>query len=79
MTICKDCGWEIENGSCDAAGCGGQGKLDLREIPCTLCGTKTNMLGTKLCDRCWELKSRIEASPELASKILQNLAISSKS
>lgn len=39
-------------------------------IKCTLCGNPTTMLGTKLCDRCWELKSRIEADPDLAKKIL---------
>ncbi|KKM17320.1 hypothetical protein LCGC14_1676940 [marine sediment metagenome] len=37
---------------------------------CTLCGQETPMIGTRLCDRCWELKSRIEADPDLARKIL---------
>jgi len=40
-------------------------------IPCSLCAQPTAMEGTKLCDRCWELKRRIEADPELAKKILQ--------
>lgn len=40
---------------------------------CTLCGQETPMMGTKLCDRCWELKSRIEADPELAKKILNEV------
>lgn len=38
--------------------------------PCTLCGTTTEMTGTRLCDRCWELKHRIEADLDLAQKIL---------
>lgn len=40
---------------------------------CTLCNQETPMIGTKLCDRCWELKSRIEADPELARKILASI------
>lgn len=39
-------------------------------IPCDLCATPTPMLGTRRCDRCWELERRIEADPELARKIL---------
>ena len=27
----------------------------------------------KLCDGCWELKTRIEMQPELARKVLENL------
>jgi hypothetical protein len=30
------------------------------------------MLGTKRCDRCWELETRIESDPALARKILVN-------
>lgn len=41
--------------------------------PCTICGRETPMLGTKLCDRCWELSSRIKADPDLARKILADL------
>lgn len=40
---------------------------------CTLCGKQTRMMGTKLCDRCWEIKSRIESDPELALQILTEL------
>lgn len=39
-------------------------------VPCGLCGTATRMKSTKRCDRCWELERRIEASPEIARKIL---------
>lgn len=31
------------------------------------------MLGTKLCDPCWELSRRIEAAPDLALEILTKL------
>lgn len=40
---------------------------------CTLCGKQTRMMGTKLCDRCWEIKSRIKSDPELALQILTEL------
>ena len=43
-------------------------------IDCLLCGGETTMLGTKLCDRCWELKRRIEADPELTREILAGLS-----
>ena len=40
-------------------------------IKCRLCGNDTTMLGTKLCDRCWELETRIQADLELAERILR--------
>lgn len=40
---------------------------------CTICGNQTPMLGTKLCDPCWELQSRIEAGPDLARAILKEV------
>lgn len=40
---------------------------------CTTCGGETAMLGTKLCDRCWELESRIKDSPEIARRILVDI------
>lgn len=43
------------------------------KVSCRLCGKLTPMLGTKLCDRCWELESRIKHNPELARKILEQL------
>lgn len=42
-------------------------------VPCGLCGTSTRMTGTKRCDRCWELESRIQGNPELARRILDGL------
>lgn len=39
-------------------------------VPCGLCGKPTRMTGTKRCDGCWELESRIQGDPVLAAKIL---------
>lgn len=44
--------------------------MEAETIPCRICGEKTPMLGTKLCDRCWELESRILAAPCYAVKII---------
>lgn len=49
------------------------GKKQPETIPCTLCDKPTTMLGTKLCDNCWELSRRIEAQPGVARKILDKL------
>lgn len=43
------------------------------KVPCKFCGKDTIMLGTKLCDGCWELTRRIERDPELAQKILNEI------
>jgi hypothetical protein len=43
---------------------------------CKLCGETQHTFGPrpdKLCDGCWELKTRIEAQPELAKKVLSQL------
>jgi len=42
-------------------------------IPCTLCAQPTRMLGTKLCDRCWELKTRITHDIDLAKRIIKDI------
>ena len=42
---------------------------------CEICGTKTQFLGTKRCDRCYELESRITKDPVLAFKILRSNAV----
>ena len=39
-------------------------------VACGLCSTPTTKLGTKRCDRCWELETRIKADPTLAARIL---------
>jgi len=55
------------------------GKRYFPEVPnddtigCKLCNRPTRMLGTKLCDPCWELQRRIEYNPEMALKILAEL------
>lgn len=39
---------------------------DKDRIPCTMCGTPTRMLGTKLCDGCWECQRGINAANAVA-------------
>jgi hypothetical protein len=39
-------------------------------IPCKICGEGTTALGTGLCDRCWELNTRIRSNFEIAIKII---------
>jgi hypothetical protein len=39
-------------------------------VPCKYCGKQTRMVGSKMCDPCWELASRIKANPAMAAKIL---------
>lgn len=41
-----------------------------KTTPCKWCGEETPMIGTKSCDRCWELNTRILRSPKLAAKML---------
>ena len=48
-------------------------KPEPETVPCGLCGTPTPMTGTRRCDRCWELESRIKGDPELARRILDGL------
>ena len=45
---------------------------------CALCGETKHTAGPlpdKLCDPCWELKTRIESSPDLARKVIRDLEI----
>ena len=42
-------------------------------VPCGLCSKPTHMTGTRRCDGCWELESRIHHNPTLARKILADL------
>lgn len=39
-------------------------------IPCKFCNAETTMLGTELCDPCWELDSRIRNSPDKAGLLV---------
>jgi hypothetical protein len=43
-------------------------------IPCGICGIATRMRTTKRCDRCWELETRIKASPDIARWILARIS-----
>lgn len=43
-------------------------------VKCKYCGAGTEMEGTRLCDQCWELSSRIErASDDVLVKILEDV------
>lgn len=42
-------------------------------VSCGICGDDTPMTGTRRCNRCYELESRIKWAPELARKILSRL------
>lgn len=42
-------------------------------VPCKYCGTQTAMLGTKLCDPCWETARAVERNPALARRVLAEL------
>ena len=39
-------------------------------VECKWCYEDTYMVYTRECDRCWELRRRIEAAPKLAEKML---------
>ena len=47
--------------------------MENETVACRLCGQPTMMLGTKLCDRCWELETRIEMAPDIAKRIIAAL------
>jgi hypothetical protein len=42
-------------------------------VPCKWCDTPTEHLGTKCCDRHWELQQRVAAEPAMALKMLKEL------
>lgn len=44
-----------------------------KTVPCELCGTQTDYTATKRCERCWELEHRVEADPDLANLVLDNI------
>jgi len=52
-----------------------QDKYEHRDmhVPCRICGQPTLSHGTKLCDGCWELETRIKSQPDLARKILDSI------
>jgi NMD protein affecting ribosome stability and mRNA decay len=47
-------------------------RTDDETIPCKWCGRPTRMLGTKMCDGCWELDHRIQDQPVLARRIFEH-------
>ena len=64
--------------TCDCEMCRWSDKRERDEfgrklVPCELCGKPTAMTGTKRCDRCWELETRIRMDMELAKKIIVRL------
>lgn len=44
--------------------------MERETVPCRICSNDTPSLRTKLCDRCWELETRIQADPLIALKII---------
>ena len=46
---------------------------DRPTVPCGICGTQTQMTGTKRCDWCYELENRVRRNPDLARQILQSI------
>lgn len=42
-------------------------------IPCKHCGRPTRMLGTQLCDKCWELERRVQDDVLLTRSILDEV------
>jgi len=47
-------------------------KSDMEVTDCKWCGAETVNTGTKECDRCWELRHRIENDLELAKKMIEH-------
>lgn len=44
-------------------------------VPCRICGEETLMLGTKLCDRCWEIETRVQMDPAIAIHVLHTMGL----
>jgi len=44
---------------------------DRESIECRICGEQTFMLGTKLCDNCWEVETRLRT---MSTKVLSYFA-----
>lgn len=65
----EDCTWERSKCLAEHGMITGPGTV-IHGVFCRFCGTPTPMIGTKECDRCWELRTRIEGDPVLAAEIL---------
>jgi len=48
-------------------------KSDMEVTDCKWCGVETTCTGTKECNRCWELRHRIEFDMELAKMMMAHL------
>lgn len=57
---CTHCGMELERAA----------RWGKPYCNCDLCGRITLMIGTRKCDRCWELITRIEGDRVLAFKVV---------
>jgi len=68
---CHDCHMEEVHGTRPPAS--SQSGLVDGYVDCRICGDKTDFLGTKLCNRCWELERRIGMDLEIAKKIIATL------
>lgn len=45
----------------------------MEKTPCKWCGEETICTFTKECDRCWELRHRLEYDPALAFRMLDEI------
>lgn len=51
----------------------------METVPCQFCSKPTRMIGTKQCDSCWELKSRMEvADPTVLRRITKAIVDTKK-
>lgn len=48
-------------------------KIIPETVPCKWCKEPTSMLGTKMCDRCWELERRMGRDMKIAEKIILSI------
>lgn len=52
---------------------GFKSRANIETVKCRRCGNPTFMTGSKLCDRCWDLETRIRMSPEIAMAIIKDI------
>lgn len=48
-------------------------KYEQPVVPCKYCGDLTSMTGTRQCNRCWEIASRLRSLPENAFQRMERL------
>jgi len=44
-------------------------------VPCKWCGEPTRMLGTRMCNFCWEMHWRIRRRPDIAKEIIRSIEL----